>query len=218
MMNQLTLWGRKDSFNVQKATWLLDELSLSYDWRPAGGRFGGLDEPTFLAMNPHGRVPLLLDGDEAIWESHTIVRYLADAYGGGRFRPSDPLARSLEDRWMDWMLATLQPDFLTGVFWAYYRTPEHERQWDGIRRKVSSCADHVRLLDRQLADREFLCGDRLSVADIAVGVTCYRYYKLDIERPHAPNVERWYGALQQRPPYQRNVMLPFSNMKGRLNY
>ncbi|WP_235357208.1 glutathione S-transferase C-terminal domain-containing protein, partial [Burkholderia pseudomallei] len=151
-------------------------------------------------------------------KSHTIVRYLADAYGGGRFRPSDPLARSLEDRWMDWMLATLQPDFLTGVFWAYYRTPEHERQWDGIRRKVSSCADHVRLLDRQLADREFLCGDRLSVADIAVGVTCYRYYELDIERPHAPNVERWYGALQQRPPYQRNVMLPFSNMKGRLNY
>lgn len=218
MMNRLTVWGRRDSFNVQKVLWLLDELTLPYEWKPAGGRFGGLDNPTFRAMNPHGRVPVVLDEGEAIWESHTILRYLADTYGSELFRASNPLARSREERWMDWMLATLQPDFLTGVFWAYYRTPERERQWDSILRKVAICADHIRLLNQQLADHDFLCGDRLSLADIAVGVICYRYHELDIDRPNVPHVERWYRMLQHRAPYRNNVMLSFTHMRGQLDY
>ncbi|MCW8200547.1 glutathione S-transferase [Verminephrobacter aporrectodeae subsp. tuberculatae] len=217
-MNRLTIWGRRDSFNVQKVLWLLDELALTYDWRPAGGQFGGLDDTTFRAMNPHGRIPVVLDDGEAIWESHTILRYLANKYGGEIFRASDPFARSLEERWMDWMLTTLQPDFLTGVFWSYYRTPEDKQQWDSISQKIANCADHIRLIDRQLVDRHFLCGDRLSLADIAVGVTCYRYYELDIDRPYTPHVEHWYSKLQLRAPYRNNVMLPFTHLKGRLDY
>lgn len=211
-MNLLTIWGRRDSFNVQKVLWLLDELELTYDWRPAGGESGGLDAPTFRAMNPHGRIPVVWDDGKAIWESHTILRYLADKYGSG-FRASDPFARSLEERWMDWMLATLQPDFLLGVFWSYYRTPTDKRQWESISQKIARCADHFQLIDQQLADQPFLCGDRLSLADIAVGVTCYRYYE-----PLCPHVERWYSRLQGRVAYQNNVMRPFTHLKGRLYY
>jgi glutathione S-transferase len=58
----------------------------------------------------------------------------------------------------------------------------------------------------------------LSLADIPVGTTLYRYFELDIERPQVPNVEAWYGRLQQRPAYRAHVMIPFGELKGRLDY
>ncbi|WP_428486017.1 glutathione S-transferase N-terminal domain-containing protein [Rhodopila sp.] len=59
----LKVWGRLNSFNVQKVMWLVDELKLAHQHIPAGGDLGGLDAPDFLTMNPHGRVPVIKDGD-----------------------------------------------------------------------------------------------------------------------------------------------------------
>ena len=73
----LRIWGRRDAFNVQKAMWLIGELGLPHQHTPAGGSAGGLDDPAFRAMNPHGRVPVIDDGGTVVWESHTILRYLA---------------------------------------------------------------------------------------------------------------------------------------------
>ena len=77
----ITLWGRYSSINVQKAAWALDELGLEYTPVDAGGDAGGLDAPAFRAMNPHGRVPVLKDGETVVWESNAVVRYLYAAYG-----------------------------------------------------------------------------------------------------------------------------------------
>jgi len=119
----LKIWGRRNSFNVQKVMWLVGELGLEHEHINADGSFGGLDAPSFLAMNPHGRVPVIADDDgTTVWESHTIIRYLAARYGLNTFCPADPAERSLADRWMDWALATLQPDFMD-VFWGFYRPP-----------------------------------------------------------------------------------------------
>jgi len=103
----LTVWGRKSSFNVQKVMWLVGELGITHEHMPAGGDFGGLDTPAFLAMNPHGHVPVIRDGDVVVWESHAILRYLAAAYGQGRFWTDSPAERSQADRWMDWSQASL---------------------------------------------------------------------------------------------------------------
>ena len=73
----ITLWGRRNSVNVQKVLWALDETGLPFEHIDAGGDAGGLADPAFRAMNPHGRVPVLRDGKTAIWESNTIVRYLS---------------------------------------------------------------------------------------------------------------------------------------------
>jgi glutathione S-transferase len=97
----LTVWGRRSSFNVQKVMWLVGELQLPHQHIEAGGRFGGLDDPAFLQMNPHGRVPVLRDGDTTVWESHAILRYLAARYGDERFWSAVPADRSQADRWMD---------------------------------------------------------------------------------------------------------------------
>jgi glutathione S-transferase len=214
----LKVFGRPSSFNVQKVMWLVDELALQHQHIPAGGRFGGLDTPEFLAMNPHGRVPVIDDDGVVVWESHAILRYLGARYGHGRFWPDDAAERSRVDRWMDWSQTVLQPDFLVGVFWGYYRTPEPQRNWPAIRASVARCTRHIQLLDRMLADRPFLCGGELTLADIPAGTALYRYFELDIERPAVPNVEAWYRRLQERPAYRQHVMIPFDELRGRLDY
>ncbi|MBO0735604.1 MAG: glutathione S-transferase [Alphaproteobacteria bacterium] len=214
----LKIWGRRNSFNVQKVLWLLGELGLSYKHIPAGGSFGRLDESAFRALNPHGRVPVLQDDSVAIWESHTILRYLAARYGRGSLWLEDPAARAHVECWMDWSQTALQPDFLDGVFWRYYRTPEAQRDWPAITKSLARCAEHLQLLDRILAKRTFLTGDRLSLADIPVGTSLYRYFELDIERPDFPDVRAWYKRLQQRPAYRKYVMIPFEELRARLDY
>ena len=212
----LKIWGRRSSFNVQKVMWLVGELGLAHEHIQAGGSFGGLDEPAFRALDPHGRVPVLEDGELAIWESHAILRYLAPRYGQGIFWADDPAARSHVDRWMEWSQTALQPTFLNGVFWGYYRTPEPQRDWPAIRKSLDDCADLFRGLESVLANQSFLAGDQLTLADIPAGASLYRYFELDIERPNLPNVEAWYLRLQQRPAYREHVMIPFGELHGRL--
>jgi glutathione S-transferase len=212
----LTVWGRRSSFNVQKVMWLIGELGLEHRHIDAGGDFGGLDTPDFLAMNPHGRIPVIRDDDATVWESHAILRYLAARHGAGRFWPDDPAARVRVDGWMDWSQTTLQPDFLVGVFWGFFRTPEDKRNWLAIRAALARCARDFEKLDRLLEGRSFLLGDALTLADITAGTSLYRYFELQIERPQLPQVERWYRTLQARPAFFDHVMIPFEELRGRL--
>ena len=137
----LTIWGRRSAFNVQKVMWLVGELDIPHTHIDAGGDAGGLDTPDFRAMNPHGKVPVIRDVDgTVVWESHTILRYLAAVYGKGAFLRETPAARAQDERWMDWSATAFQPAFLSGLFWGYYRTPEERRDWTAIRAKQEACA------------------------------------------------------------------------------
>jgi glutathione S-transferase len=100
----------------------------------------------------------------------------------------------------------------------YYRTPEAQRNWPAIKRNLARCAEYFGLLNGMLATRPFLLGDRLSLADIPIATSLYRYFELDIERPKLPNVGAWYRRLQERPAYREHVMLPFGELRGRLDY
>jgi glutathione S-transferase len=216
--DMLEVWGRRSSFNLQKVMWLIGELELAHQHIDAGGVFGGLDAPAFLAMNPHGRVPVIRDELATVWESHAILRYLAARHGGGRFWSGDPAARAAVDGWMDWSQTALQPDFLVGVFWGFYRTPEEKRNWPAIRAALARCAKDFEKLERLLEGRSFLLGDELSLADITAGTSLYRYFELEIERPSLPGVERWYGTLQKRAAFRQHVIIPFGELRGRLDY
>jgi glutathione S-transferase len=121
--------------------------------------------------------------------------------------------RSLED----WSQTALQPAFLDGVFWGYYRTPEARRDSLAIRKSHDLCAELLKRLDTVLTDRHFVLGDKLSLADIPAGTSLYRYFELDIERPAVPNIEAWYRRLQQRPAYRQHVMIPFGELRGQLS-
>jgi glutathione S-transferase len=213
----LKVWGRPNSINVQKVMWLIGELGLAHEHIPAGGSFGGLAEPRFLRLNPHGLVPVLEDGVLAVWESHAILRYLAATYGGDAFWPPAN-ARARQDGWMDWTLSAWQPAFVTGVFWGYYRTPEEDRDWPAIRRSLKLCSDLLGRVEAQLEDGGFLTGPTLALGDIPLATSLFRWFELDIERPRLPKLELWYERLQARPAYRDHVMVAFDDLKGRLAF
>lgn len=213
----LKVWGRRNSINVQKAMWAIGELGLAHEHIDAGGSFGGLDTEEFARINPNRRVPAIDDDGTIVWESHSIVRYLAAKYGAGTLWPADASTRARSDMWMDWVSNDLQPAFI-GVFWNFYRTPEGRRNWNLIRQGIARSADLFRLLDRHLQGRAFIAGDAITIGDIPAGTQLYRYFTLEIERPSLPNVEAWYARLRERPAYREHVMVPFDDLYGRLAF
>ena len=95
----IRIWGRPTSVNVQKVMWAVGELALPHERIDVGGSFGKNREPAYLAMNPNGLVPTLEEEDGFIlWESNSIVRYLAAKFGAGRLEPAGADGRVLEDR------------------------------------------------------------------------------------------------------------------------
>jgi glutathione S-transferase len=213
----ITLWGRRNSINVQKVLWTLDELGLAFEHVDAGGDAGGLDAPAFRAMNPHGRVPVLRDGEAAIWESHTIVRYLCAAYSPGRLSPAELAQRAKAESWMDWTLATLQPAIM-GLFWGFYRTPAAQRDAARNRELEAQAAAALRTLDQWLEQRRFVAGPSFSMADIPAGTLMHRYFGMEIARPDVPSLQAWRARLQEQAAYRANVAQPFSELFGRLAF
>lgn len=209
-----TIFGRTTSFNVQKVLWLADELSLDYEHIELGGRFGGLDTPEFSRLNPLQKVPVLVDGDRAIWESHTILRYLVAEYGGSHWYPGNAYQRSLYERWLDWSQTAFQPAFMA-VFWGYYRRPSHKRDMAAIEKHLNKCHDCLDILNRQLANTKYLAGDTLSLADIPTGAVIYRLTNQGLDIPLPSSVASWYEDLQQRSGYRKWVMSDFTELQGR---
>lgn len=118
---------------------------------------------------------------------------------------------------MDWSQTALQPDFLTGIFSGFFRAPAEQRNWPAIKAELLLCEVDFRKLDRLLEGRRFLLGDTLSLADIAASTSLYRFFELEIERPSLPQVERWCGTLQDHKAYREHVMIPFEELRGRLD-
>jgi len=213
----LELWGRKNAYNVQKVVWILAELKLEYVHHDVGSTAGDLDSVEFLALNPHARIPVLRDRDAIIWESNSIVRYLAASYATGSLWSEEALERSCAERWMDWELCKLQPDFID-LFWGYYRTLPQSRDRQAIATAQQRCAQHFEQLDRQLESQPYLAGESFTMGDIPCAVCLYRYFHmgLDVDRPE--HVLLWYERLSLRSAFANTIMTPFDELKGRLDY
>ena len=201
----IVIHGRNNSINVQKAMWAVGEVGAACERLDVGGPFGGNDTPEYRAMNPNGLVPVLVDGDTVIWESHTIVRYLGAVHDPGGIWPEDPAERTLADRWMDWATASLQPH-MTPVFWGMVRTPKAERDMDAIGRAATALQSVWGILDAHLDGRDFVAGDRFTMGDIPVGAFYCRYVRLPgIERASLPNCDAWLARLRDRPAFAEHV-------------
>jgi glutathione S-transferase len=206
----LTIWGRTNSVNVQKVLWCLAELELPYRRIDAGLEHGKNTEPWYLALNPNGRVPLLQDDSLTLWESNTIVRYLASKHGQGTLWPVAPEDRALAERWMDWQLSTLiQP--VSTVFQNLYRRPAAERDTAAIERATRQANAALTILDAQLAAQPYVAGERFTMGDIPVGAVAHRWLEIEgIERPPFEALRAWRTRLAARPGFRAHVMLPLS--------
>ena len=201
----LKIWGRANSINVQKVMWLVDELQLPHERIDIGGPFGKNREAAYLAMNPNGLVPTLEEEDGfLLWESNSIVRYLAGKHKAAVLEPADLKTRALASKWMDWQLSVCGPA-ITPVFWGLIRTPAEKRDDAAIEAGKKATTAAFVMADDQLAKTAYLAGDAFSYGDIPVGIMAYRYRQLVPDRPPLKNVERWYAAISSRQAFKDQV-------------
>src|SRR5258708_28576808 len=99
-IKMIKIWGRNTSSNVQKAMWAIGEMKLPHQRIDVGGAFGQNTEAPYLAMNPNGLVPTLEEEDGfTLWESNTIVRYLAAKHADRTLEPADLKTRARAQKW-----------------------------------------------------------------------------------------------------------------------
>ena len=201
----LKIWGRNTSSNVQKVIWALGEMKVPFDRLDVGGAFGKTKEPAYLAMNPNSLVPTLEEEDGfTLWESNSIIRYLAAKHASRTLEPAAPRARALAQKWMDWQLSVLGPA-ITPVFWGLVRTPPEKRDASAIAAGKEKTIAAAKIMDAQLAQTQYLAGSDFSYGDIPVGIMIHRYVQLIPERPATANLDRWYAAISSRAAFKEQV-------------
>jgi glutathione S-transferase len=203
----LKIWGRTNSSNVQKVLWTCEEIGIAFERVDAGGAFGRTKEAGYLAMNPNGLVPTVEDGKTILWESNTILRYLATTRGATRLYPSDPVQRSVVERWMDWQLASLTAPMSVLLF-GHYRTPPEQRDSTALEAARIQAGGVFAILEGALGDKGFIAGADLTLADCCLGIFVHRWHQYPIERPALPRLKAYYERLGERPGCRKHVLGP----------
>ena len=204
----LRILGRDSSSNVMKVLWTCAELDIPFERQDVGGEFGGNDTEEFRSLNPNGLVPTIIEEDGfVLWESNSVVRYLACKYGSGDLYPTDLRERASAERWMDWQATRVSPAMVP-VFRGMIRTPPQQRDLDAIERARKSLSEAMAILDAVLAKSRYVVGEHFTVGDIPLGIAAWRWFNMPIERETYANLERWFADLCNRPAYQQHIMKP----------
>jgi len=206
----LKVWGRTTSINVQKVLWCLAETSTPYERIDAGLAFGLNTEDWYRRMNPNALVPTIDDDGFVLWESNSIVRYLADRHGQGTLWPTSSQARADADRWMEWHSTCAWGTSLRVAFFNLYRVAPEKRDQKAVDAAIAQAIQYFSLLDAHLADRRYVIGDTLTMGDVPIGCAAHRFLNMDFPRPPLPSLAAWYARLLERPGYRAHVALPLS--------
>lgn len=201
----LKLLGRRNAFNVRKVLWLLDELQLPFAQEDWGRGFRSTDDPEFLALNPLGTVPVLVDGAAVIRESHVILRYLAAREGAAALYPEALAERAQVEAWMDWvayeMSMPMRGAYLGGELGL---TPWNRASFVQMGR--DEYARRMGQLDAALAHSPYLAGSSFTLADIPAGFVVHRWFSMtSVERREMPALAAYYARLSERPAYLRHI-------------
>lgn len=200
----ITVWGRRNSVNVQKVLWALEELDVPYRRENVGGSFGGNRDPDFLAMNPMGLVPVIRDGDVTMFESNAIVRYLAARFRPGVLRPDDHRSLAMAEQWMEWQQQNFSPPVVT-LFMNLVRSPPGKANPAAVSAAEKNAAEAARVADAWLARHDWFAGTAFSFGDIVMGALYWRYCGIACARPETPHLAAWLEALEQREAFRNAI-------------
>ena len=190
----LRIFGKASSINVRKVLWTCDELAVAYTHRDSGPE---------LAHNPNGLVPVMVDDDFVLWESNSIIRYLANKYMAHALLPPAPRPRAEVDRWIDWQ-ATEFNNSWRYAFSAIVRQDPAFNDPVEIEASRRQWTKMIAILDGQLAATgAYVAGKSFTLADIPIGLSVNRWFLTPIDRPRFANVEGYYERLSKRPGFQR---------------
>jgi GST-like protein len=202
--------------NGHKTAIMLEEVGLEYEVHPVNILEGEQFDPAFIAISPNNRIPAIVDTDGphgepyAIFESGAILLYLAEKTG--RLWPTDIIKRYDAIQWLMFQMGNVGPMFgQNGYFQGYCPedVPLARERYHNITHQLYS------VMDRRLADVEYLAGPEYSIADVATFPWTMprqrEMHRIDITQ--YPNVARWGDTVAARPAVQRGIALLAASMK-----
>jgi GST-like protein len=201
-------WPTPNGFKISIA---LEEMGLPYDLKPVNIGAGDQFKPDFLKISPNNRMPAIIDPEGpggkpiSVFESGAILQYLGRK--SGKFYPSDERKRVEVEEWLYWQMANLGPMMgQAGHFKNYApRLVEDPSKLEYAQKRYLSEVDRLYgVMDRRLADREYLAGD-FSIADMAAWPWTRNYVAYDQDLVKFPNMHAWHERMKARPGVQRGI-------------
>jgi glutathione S-transferase len=198
----LHLLGKASSINVRKVLWTCAELQLPFERHDWGSGFRDTTTLDFTALNPNAKVPVINDDGFVLWESNTIIRYLANRASAEYLYPTEAKAKACVDQWMDWQVT----DFNTAWSYAFMSLVRQSAAHQDPNALAWGCREwtrHMAILDRQLdATGAYVSGGTFSLADIPIGLSVNRWFETPLDHPDFPAVSAYYQCLSERPGFR----------------
>jgi len=183
--------------------WMLEELGIPYEYKRLSIRDGDTKKPEYLKINPGGRIPCIQDGDLVLTESMAINFYLAEKYGKD-LMPSDPIGRAHVYEWSFWAISNLQPLIITMLL-NMMILPEAERNAKAIETARAQLPPYLALLDSVLKGKEYLVGNRFTVADLNTASVIGIGTMVGLDMSQCPNAQAWLSRVQARPAFAKSL-------------
>ncbi|MDH3701529.1 MAG: glutathione S-transferase family protein [Alphaproteobacteria bacterium] len=222
----LKLWGRPTSARTLKVLWALAEIGIEFDFILASATmgpdgsvdkgnqpYGVVDTAEYRAINPNGTVPTIDDAGFTLWESNSIVRYLAMKYAPDMMYDDDIETFALASRWMDWE----NNELLHGqhaLVMQLIRLPENQRDPSEVEAARQDLIPKFQMIDDQLGRTRFIAGERFTMGDIPIGLRTHRWHLFDIERPPMANLARWYDEIRTHRGFKAWIEDPANHLSG----
>ena len=198
------LYGTSAS-RALRAVWGIEEVGIDFEHHPTG--YGAESKSAeYLAVNPNGRIPALIDGEVRLFESMAINLYLTKRYGGALY-PTTPADEASAWQWSVWGISEIEPLQMQIVVQKLF-TPEDKRNPQVVERALKGLQRPLRVLNAALAGRDWLLGDHFTVADLNLAGVMHLMKNVDIGYAEHAHVQRWADACYARPALARALARP----------
>jgi len=194
----LKILGKASSINVRKVLWTCAELQIPFEREDWGSGFRDTTTTEFVALNPNAMVPVIDDEGFVLWESNTIIRYLANRANAVHLYPAEAKARARVDQWMDWQASDFNRSW-SYAFMSLVRQSAAHQDPESLAQGCREWARHMAILDRQLdTTGAYVSGCEFSLADIPIGLSVNRWFETPLTRADFPAVSAYYERLSER--------------------
>lgn len=183
---------------------LLEELEIPYEEISVDLATGQQKESAYLQINPNGKVPAMIDGENILWESCAINNYLAEKY-----RPellgSDAFEKAKGQQWSYWTMLELQNPLVEILIQKIF-VPEHKRNMTVVEKNIEKLPRLFKILDDNFATNRYLTGKNLNVADFNLTTVVHMTSMLGIDISSYPHLNKWFSAMKDTKGYQKLMM------------
>lgn len=196
----IKLYGQLRS-RASRSLWALEEIGVPYELVPIDTNKGDNDKPEFLAINPNGRIPALVDGDLTLFESMAINLYLARKYGKDLW-PANEAGEAHALQWSFWGMTEVEPFLITLLVQQVF-TPEDQRRPDRVEEARQALVPRLAVLNNHLSGRPFLLGSKFTIADLNLSSVFSLAEVVKVDLAPYPNIKKWVETCFSRPARQK---------------